>query len=48
MTLKNEMLYEPLWIDLMINDFINEISSIIQNVGYMSPVEYRHNPGLTL
>ena len=53
--LKNEMFYGRSWIGVSMDDFINEINDYItwyntkrikQSLGYMSPVEYRHNLGL--
>ena len=53
--LKNEMFYGRSWICVSMEDFINEINDYItwyntkrikQSLGYMSPVEYRHNLGL--
>ena len=53
--LKNEMFYGRSWIGVSMEDFINEINDYItwyntkrikQSLGYMSPVEYRHNLGL--
>ena len=53
--LKNEMFYGRSWIGVSMKDFINEINDYItwyntkrikQSLGYMSPVEYRHNLGL--
>ena len=53
--MKNEMFYGRSWIDLSIDDFIDEINRYInwyntkrikQSLGYLSPVEYRHNLGL--
>lgn len=54
--LKVEMFYGRSWIGVSMDDFINEINDYItwyntkrikQSLGYMSPVEYRHNLGLT-
>ena len=54
-TMKNEMFYGRSWIGVSMDDFINEINDYItwyntkrikQSLGYMSPVEYRHNLGL--
>ena len=54
--LKVEMFYGRSWIGVSMDDFINEINDYItwyntkrikQLLGYMSPVEYRHNLGLT-
>lgn len=54
--LKNEMFYGRTWIDVSIDDFINEINNYInwyntkrikQSLGYKSPVQYRHILGLT-
>ena len=49
--LKNEMFYGRSWIGVSneINDYITWYNTkrIKQSLGYMSPVEYRHNLGLT-
>ena len=50
--LKNEIFYGRSWIGVSMDDFINEINDYItccntkrikQSLGYISPVEYRHN-----
>ena len=54
--LKNEMFYGHSWVDISMNEFIDEINQYItwyntkrikKSLGYMSPVEYRHSLGLT-
>ena len=49
------MFYGRSWIGVSMDDFINQINDYItwyntkrikQSLGYMSPVEYRHNLGL--
>ena len=53
--MKNEMFYGRIWTDVSIDDFIYQIASYInwynterikQSLGFMSPIEYRHNLGL--
>lgn len=55
--MKNEMFYGHSWLDVSIDDFIDEIKNYIhwyntkrikQSLGYMSPVEYRHRLGLAI
>lgn len=51
------MFYGYLWLDVSIDEFLNELNSYInryntkrikQSLGYISPVEYRHTLGLTV
>lgn len=53
--LKKEMFYNQNWTNMSIDGFIHELNKYLhwynhirikQSLGYLSPVEYRHNLGL--